>query len=231
MRNAESKPIKFFGLSIPNSEFRNPHSIDPDDALVWRMAPRRLDAEALRDSVLAVSGQLNATPPVGSPVARMGEGPTAGPRLGGAVAGAINDPRNTARSIYLPVVRDNLPEVLSLFDGADPSLVVSERPTTTTPSQSLFLLNNPFILRAADASAEKLLNATTTDTERVRAAYLEFYGRPPNDKEIKAATDFVAKYKATAATKDKVPASRGERDAWAAFCQALFASAEFQYRK
>jgi cytochrome c553 len=204
---------------------------DPDNALVWRMTPRRLDAEALRDAMLAVSGQLDLGPPVGSAVARAGEGPTQqGPRFGGGVQQAVNDPRNNIRSVYLPVVRDNLPEALSLFDAADPSLVVAERPVTTTPAQSLFLLNNPFVMRVSDAAAGKLLASTTTDTERVRAAYLTFYGRPPAEKELTAATDFLSAYKA-AITKERVPTFRQERETWAAFCQALFASAEFQYRK
>jgi hypothetical protein len=205
---------------------------DPDNALVWRMAPRRLDAEALRDSMLAVGGQLDLNPPAGSAVARAGEGPTQqGPRFGGGgVLQTINDPRNSTRSVYLPVVRDNLPEALSLFDAADPSLVVAERPVTTVPAQSLFLLNNPFVMRVSDAAADRLLKGTTTDTERVRAAYLTFYGRPPAEKELTAATDFLSAYKAAVA-KDRVPAPRQERETWAAFCQALFASAEFQYRK
>jgi hypothetical protein len=204
---------------------------DPDNATVWRMTPRRLDAEALRDSMLAVSGQLDLNPPLGSTVARAGEGPTQqGPRFGGGVLQTINDPRNSIRSVYLPVVRDNLPEALSLFDAADPSLVVAERPVTTVPAQSLYLLNNPFVMRASDAAADKLLKSTTTDTERVRAAYLTFYGRPPTEKELTAATDFLSTYKAAIA-KDRVPAFRQERETWAAFCQALFASAEFQYRK
>src|SRR5581483_8752669 len=177
---------------------------DPDNALVWRMTPRRLDAEVLRDSMLAVGGLLDPNPPVGSPVARQGEGPTAGPRFGGPVMQAINDPRNSVRSVYLPVVRDNLPEALSLFDAADPSLVVAERPVTTVPAQSLYLLNNPFVMRASDAAADKLLKATTTDTERVRAAYLTFYGRPPAEKELAAAADFLTTYKAAVA-RDRVP--------------------------
>ena len=61
---------------------------------------------------------------------------------GDPIAAAINDPRNTHRSIYLPIIRDRLPEVLSLFDFADPGLIAADRPTTTVPSQGLFLLNN-----------------------------------------------------------------------------------------
>jgi cytochrome c553 len=203
---------------------------DPENALLWRMTPRRLDAEALRDSTLAVSGLLDAKPPIGSYVARHGEGPATGPRFGGPVANAINDPRNRQRSIYLPVVRDNLPEAMSLFDAADPSLVVAERPITTVPAQSLYLLNSPFMLRAADAAAEKILKQTTTDTERIRAAYLLFFGRPPVEKELKAAEEFLATY-TERLRKDKEPRRLIERETWAAFAQAMLASAEFQYRK
>ncbi len=204
---------------------------DPDNVLVWRMSPLRLDAEAFRDSVLAVSGQLNVNAPVGSVVAQAGEGPTTRPRVGGdGITQALNDPRNTARSVYLPAIRDNMPEVLSLFDAADPSLVVSERPVTTTPAQGLFLLNSPFVMRAADAAADDLMKSTTTDSERVRAAYLSFFGRPPTDQELKAASGFLKAYRATAA-RDRIPTYRAEKEVWSTFCQALFCSAEFQYRK
>lgn len=209
--------------------------IDPDNAFLWRMSPRRLDAESLRDSMLAVSGQLDTKTATGSVVARAGEGPAIGlgplgRGPGANVNQAINDPRNTQRSVYLPIVRDNLPEALALFDGSDPSLITAERPTTTVPSQGLFLLNNPFVHRAADAAAARLVKSTTTDTERIRAAYLNFYGRPPAEKELTAAANFLETYRGQLA-KDRVAATRRERDTWSAFCQALFASAEFQYRR
>jgi cytochrome c553 len=210
------------------------YDADPDNALVWRMAPRRLDAEAMRDSMLAVSGQLDTRPPLGSAVSRAGEGPPAiGPRFGGGGGGvfqAINDPRNVTRSVYLPIVRDNLPEALALFDAPDPSLIAADRPTTTVPAQGLFLLNNPFVIRSSEAAADKLLKSTTTDSERIRAAYLSFYSRLPSEKEFASAEKFLKAYTAQLA-KDRVPESRRERDTWAAFTQALFASAEFQYRK
>jgi hypothetical protein len=210
------------------------YEADPDNVLVWRMAPRRLDAEAMRDSMLAVSGQLDVKSPVGSAVSRAGEGPPAiGPRFGGGggnVFQAINDPRNVNRSVYLPIVRDNLPEALALFDAPDPSLIAADRPTTTVPAQGLFLLNNPFVIRSAEAAADKLMKSTTTDTERIRAAYLAFYGRPPNEKELASAEKFLKAYQEQLA-KDRVPEIRRPRETWAAFTQALFASAEFQYRK
>ncbi len=201
----------------------NAMEVDPDNTLLWRMSPRRLDAESLRDVLLAASEQLTLTPPVGSVVARAGEGPVTqfGPG-GNRTLTAINDPQNTHRSIYLPIVRDNLPEALALFDAADPALITSDRPQTTVPSQGLFLLNNAFVLRAADAAADRLLKSHGTDVERIRGAYLRFYGRLPTTKEQERAEAFLKTYRAQPAK---------ENETWSAFCQALFASAEFQYRK
>ncbi len=204
------------------------YEADPDNALVWRSASRRLDAEVVRDSILAVSGLLDRIPPQGSDVARSGDGPAA--RLTATLSGrGMTDPGDTHRSIYLPVLRDNLPEALTLFDGADANTVVAERPSTTVPAQGLFLLNNPMVMRAADAAAEQLLTDTTSENDRVRQAYLRFYARPPAEQELAAAQRFLDDYTRQLAT-DNVPRSRHDREAWAAFCQALFASAEFLYR-
>jgi hypothetical protein len=205
--------------------------IDPDNTLLWRMTPRRLDAESLRDALLAVSEQLDTTPPVGSVVARAGEGPVT--RFGpgsNSIAAAVNDPNNTHRSIYLPIIRDNLPEALALFDVADPALITSDRPTTTVPSQGLFLLNNAFVMRAADAAATKLIKSNDAESARIREAFVRFYSRAPTAKEHAGAEAFLKAYRAQL-TKDRVPALQQERESWSAFCQALFASAEFQYRK
>jgi hypothetical protein len=204
--------------------------VDPDNALLWRMTPRRLEAESLRDALLAVSGQLETSPPVGSVVARAGEGPVSRFRSRDSITAAINNPRNAHRSIYLPLIRDNPPEALALFDAADPVLITSDRPTTTVPSQGLFLMNNAFVLRAADAAADRLLESKGSEKERIGRTFVRFYGRPPTTREQAVAERFLQAYRAQL-TKDKVPTSRQERESWSAFCQALFASAEFQYRK
>jgi cytochrome c553 len=199
------------------------YEADPENALVWRMSPRRLEAEALRDAMLAVSGQLDRRPPRGSPVARIGEGNSQTLLRFGPIDG-----RATYRSVYLPVVRNQLPDVLSLFDVADPSLVTGERSSTTVPAQGLYLLNNPFVMAQADAAAEKLMTASS-ERERIQQAYLRFYSRPPTERETKAAEEFIAKY-TRAKEKDRGPILRAERAVWSGFCQALFASAEFLYR-
>ena len=116
--------------------------IDPENALVWRAANRRLDAEGLRDAMLVVAGKLDAAPPVGSLVAGVGDGPSAVMLRFGQQIDRLN-----VRSVYLPVVRDHLPDALAAFDFAEPSLVTGQRATTSVPSQSLYLMNSPFVIR------------------------------------------------------------------------------------
>jgi hypothetical protein len=204
--------------------------VDPDNRLLWRTAPRRLDAECLRDAMLAVSGQLDTTPPVGSVVAESGEGPVTQffVRRDSPLA-AVNDPRNVHRSIYLPILRDNLSEALALFDAADPSLITTDRPQTTVASQGLFLLNNEFVMRAADAAADGLIRKDG-ETERIHEAFVRFFSRQPMAHEQAGAEAFLAAYGARL-KEQRMSESRQQRELWSTFCQALFASAEFQYRK
>ncbi len=195
--------------------------IDPDNTLIWRMSPRRLEAEALRDAVLAISGKLDLEPPVGSAVARAGEGPA---RAGG---GFNDDGLDHHRAVYLAVVRDLLPESLTLFDFADPSLVTGERSTTSGPSQALYLMNSPFVIRQAEAAGDRLRTISGDDDARIEAAYLRFLARPPTDAERNRARDFLANFAVGGAARK----TGGDRPkaAWTAFCQALYASAEFRY--
>ena len=125
---------------------------DPDNTLFWRMNTRSLDAESLRDAMLAVSGKLDLYPPEGSPVCR-----TADQGRQGLIQTlmATQQPTNY-RSVYLPIVRDVLPESLALFDFANPALVTGDRETTNVPSQSLYLLNNAQVVALSDAFARRV---------------------------------------------------------------------------
>ena len=87
------------------------------------------------------------------------------------------------RAVYLPVVRDQLPESLTLFDFADPSLVTGERSTTSGPSQALYLMNSPFVIRQAEAAADACEPPHGDDDARIKAAYLRFLARKPTDSE------------------------------------------------
>jgi hypothetical protein len=115
------------------------YALDPDNKHRWRMDQRRLDAEAIRDAMLAVSGTLDLYPIDGSPIARVSEG-----RFGLLqLLSQFTSQPYPYRSIYLPIIRDQIPEFLSVFDFPDASLVNGQRDTTNVPSQSLFLMNNP----------------------------------------------------------------------------------------
>jgi hypothetical protein len=193
--------------------------LDPDNILVWRMSPRRLEAEAIRDAVLAVSGKLNLEPPIGSAVAQIGEG------LAGPARGFKQDGQHMHRAVYLPVVRDQVPESLALFDFADPSLATGERATTSGPSQALFLMNNPFVIRQAEAAGDRLRDVSSDEDTRIRSAYLRFLARTQTACETTRARQFLSQF---ATTSDKSGTDR-DRAAWTALCQALYASAEFRY--
>ncbi|HEX3447422.1 MAG TPA: DUF1549 domain-containing protein [Isosphaeraceae bacterium] len=195
--------------------------VDPDDTLVWRMSKKRLEAEAIRDAILSTSGRLILEPPVGSAVAEAGEG------FAGPFRGFNQDGSDLHRAVYLPVVRDQLPESLTLFDFADPSLATAHRATTSGPSQALYLMNNSFVIRQAEAAADRLRAAAGSEDSRIEAAYLRFLARSPTEPEKIRARDFLAAFNEGRAA-PKTTAER-EKAAWTAFCQALYASAEFRY--
>jgi hypothetical protein len=183
---------------------------DPDNALLWWRSPRRLEAEPIRDAILAVSGRLDRQPPHGS-LAKATPGPK-GKRVSYATTEA------PVRSVYLGIVRGApLAEVLALFDVANPNLVVAQREVTTVPAQSLYLLNSPWIVEQAAAFAGRLLaDQTLNDAGRVDRAYRLALSRPASESEKASALAYV-----------RLADNRAQ--AWTGFCQALFASAEFRY--
>lgn len=204
-------------------------AVDPDNTLYWRMTPRRLDAESLRDAMLAVSGLLDTDRPLGSMVAERGEGPV--DQFGGLpIARLVNDSGDNHRSIYLPVIRDNLPESMALFDAADPSLATAVRQPTTVPAQGLYLLNSEFLLRVSDALAESLLQLDEPD-QRVQEAFIRITGDLPDPGERQAAEEFLRSYTNTPARFASRFRTDPELDRWSALCQALLGSAEFQFRR
>jgi hypothetical protein len=198
-------------------------AVDPDDDLLWRARPRRLDAESLRDAVLSVAGTLDPRPLRGSVVAQIGDTALPG-RLVGERAGERLD----RRSLYLPVIRDAVPEVLDIFDAAEPSLVVAQRDETLVPSQSLFLMNSPFAQTQARALARRLLEAPVDDDAgRVALAYRLALARDPRPREVDRALGFIRREAAARDTRNGRPP--GRETAWSLFAQALFACAEFRY--
>jgi hypothetical protein len=199
---------------------------DPENALVWRMPKRRLEAEALRDSILAISGKLDVKSPKGSPLAKNGEGIINQVLRFRSVELFANE---SYRSVYLPIIREQLPESLSLFDFPDPTVVTGERVATTIPAQSLYLMNNPFVIRQSEAIADRLLDSSESDGERLYRAYRLFFSRPPSSKEEKLSFEFMERYGKTLAAEKKRDGP-ARRATWAALCQSLLSSAEFSHR-
>lgn len=200
---------------------------DPDNRLLWRASPRRLDAEAIRDALLTASGQLQVQPPRGSAVANAG---------GGFVGKGLSPERFSQvtanyRSVYLPVVRDFVPEVLDIFDFAEPSLVVASRDVTNVPVQALYLLNNSFVREQSTAMAKRILAQPLPHAQRIALAYEYALGRPPSDAERARAEQYLL-----SEGRALLPVKSGKVDdaallSWSTFCQALFACAEFRYLK
>ncbi len=197
------------------------HAIDPDNVHLWRMSKRRLDAEEIRDAMLAISGDLDTKPADGSPVNKL-----AGPAQGFGRFGGATLLDSNKRSVYLPVVRDNVPESLELFDFAEPSLVTGQREDTSVPAQGLYLLNSPKVMGWADDAAGKL-KKFDSETEKVQQAFKLALGRMPSQKEELGAAAFLAKFRKTEG-RTKKPAD-ADKAAWGALVQALFATAEFRY--
>ncbi len=132
----------------------------------------RLDMETLRDSVLAVSGQLD-------------------PAMKGGASPISDD--NRRRSIYLTVSRTRLDPALALFDFPDPNASVDDRPTTSGPLQGLYWLNSRFVATQANKLNERLAKeAGPKPVDRVTHAYRLLYGRPPDEKELQLGVEYVA---------------------------------------
>ena len=197
---------------------------DPDNNLLWRMAPRRLDAESLRDATLAVSGRLDLARPVGSAIAKAGDG-----FVGRTVNEATVKAASNHRSVYLPIVRDLVPESLDLFDFADPSLVMGSRDVTTVPSQALYLMNSDFVRAQSAAMAVHLTEDMNLSGPKLGyTAFYLAYGRPPTAEEGRKTKAYFERFVDTA--KQAGTAESEARDqALVTFCQALLSSAEFRY--
>jgi len=185
---------------------------DPHNRWLSHMRRRRLDAESLRDAMLAISGQLDLTP--GGSTIR----PGASTEFGYVFNDVGLDGRR--RSVYVPVFRNSLLDVFEVFDFADPNLPMGRRNVSTLPTQSLYLMNSPWVRQQAHATAERLtMNEALSDTERIELAHVLCFSRYPTPAERELAERYLAAADS--------PAARGER--WTQFVQALFGSLDFRY--
>jgi hypothetical protein len=183
----------------------SPSAIDPDNALLWRRTPHRLEAEVIRDSMLAVSGTLDRT--------------LYGP-------GTLEE-GHTRRSIYFMVKRSKLVPMMQLFDQPEPLVSVGGRPSTTIAPQALAFLNNPQVRSYAHNFAQRLLPTyDKSAADAVKQGYLTAISREPDADELSQSIAFLAaQEKSYAATKSENPRELALAD----FCQVLFGLNEFVY--
>ena len=144
--------------------------IDPENRLYWRANRRRLDLEAMRDSLLAIAGRLDRT-------------------MYGRPVDIANDPKNARRTVYGLVDRQSLPGLFRAFDFAVPDQSVERRPLTTVPQQALFGMNSAFVAEQAKALAAR--TDALSGEPRVRALYRLAFARNPGPGEVQAALRFV----------------------------------------
>ena len=207
---------------------------DPENHNLAWFPQRRLSAEEVRDTILAVSGQLDrAGGTTESADVLWKEAEVQDEKRGFAPNRMQADhPFYTdfrKRSVYLPVVRNILPDVLALFDAADPNNVTAVRNDTTVPSQSLFLLNSRFVREQSLHFAKLLLaDEKATDEQRCQRAHRLALGRPPSDEELASARQYLDAYLQATAAQARPEAER-RMSAWQSYCQALFCSNEFLY--
>lgn len=192
---------------------------DPENSLLWRVSKKRLDAEVIRDSMLAVSGLLDPSPRAGSLVAELDNHSVSLIGFNKKVPEDLDGSRR--RSVYLPVLRDALPDAMELFDAAEPSLVMGDRSVTNVPLQALYLLNGAFVQEQAAALAKRVAMAQQTTEGRIRLAFLLCFNRGPDAKEMEIAKHYFE----IAGTSSDAPS---EDALLASYCQALLATAEFR---
>jgi hypothetical protein len=195
----------------------DPQVVDPEDRLLWHFPLRRLDAEALRDTMLAVSGELD--PRAGGPYV-----PTRRNAEGSVIVEETRDGAHR-RSVYLQQRRTQVATLLELFDAPAITANCSVRNTSTVPLQALALLNSDFARARAAAFASRLDREAGPEAEgRVTLAFRLACGRDPHPGERTAVGRFLAAQRALY-NREK----DADRRAWTDFCQMVLASNAFLY--
>jgi cytochrome c553 len=186
---------------------------DPRNSLLHHMPVRRLEAEAIRDTMLSISGMLQPAlygPSVVPHISKYQDGrgkPKSGPLDG-----------EGRRSIYIQVRRNFIPPMFLAFDYPLPVSAIGARGVSTVPSQALLMLNNEFVAAAASAWARQTIRDENVPERRVQRLYAQAFGRPPEDWEQRDTLSFIAAAKA-----------QDEQRAWTDLCHVLLNSAEFLY--
>jgi hypothetical protein len=202
-------------MAVQQSLESNAATVDPENRLLSHFPTLRLDAEQLRDSILAVSDRLDH-------------------RLGGKSVPlrnrqfvfdhtSIDHTRydSTRRSVYLPVIRNNVYSMFEQFDFPDPTMPTGHRNATTVAPQALLMMNSELVMDAADQMAANVMQQSQDRVARVAEAYRTALGREPSDRELQM-IDAILGLSLETNSQDEVRT-------WSLICQSLLASNEFIY--
>ena len=199
-------------VSVSTSNEADARIVDPENRLLWRANLQRLEAEEIRDAMLATSGWLS----------REIGGKTIPLRNKEFVFNHTSKDATTyespRRALYLPIIRNHLYDMLEQFDYPDPTMPTGSRNSTVIAPQALIMMNAPVVMESSTRLAAQLA-PLPDDAQRVQRAYALLYGRPPVEQE---------KADALALIRDLSATEKPDR-AWALLCQTLFAANEFIY--
>ncbi|MDA1314119.1 MAG: PSD1 and planctomycete cytochrome C domain-containing protein [Acidobacteria bacterium] len=220
------------------------HEKDPENQLLSHFTRRRMDAEEIRDTLLAIEGAIDYGMG-GTLQTGVGQGMTTTDQLP-----PFDVSKSYRRTLYLPLRRANIPKLLTLFDFGDATTSTGARASTNVAPQALFMMNSEFVSRVAEGFARRLLaERRMPDEERVRRAWLTALAKEPAAAEVSEALDYMRAFRKQAATKDAQDIGsspqQGPDDpspdtpsyyygeptlaAWRSYCRVLLASNDFIY--
>jgi hypothetical protein len=192
--------------------------IDPENRYLWRANRQRIDPEVMRDAMLNAAGKLDLNP-MNSSVWYLGDQATA--------VGANKNRRRTDfpnRSVYLPVIRNDLPEVFDVFDFTDPHMTTGSRPRTTVATQGLFMLNDSMVMDLAKETAQIALSGTSEDP--LGNVFESICNRAPGSDEREQLLNYLTMTQERL-TQDQV--EDAELRSWSMLCHAIFSLSRFQF--
>jgi hypothetical protein len=168
--------LMMLSATYQQSSDENPRfaQVDPGNKLYWQMNRRRLDFEALRDTILYIGGRLELEP------------------MGGPGVMLDAEPYPTRRSVYAYIDRTRLPNMFQAFDFVNPDLTTGKRNETVVPQQALFMMNSPLVVeQARNLTLRSDFKAQTKAEDRIKLLYKLIYQRAPSDIEMKLALDYI----------------------------------------
>lgn len=195
---------------------------DPGNRWLWRHDRRRLDAESIRDGMLAVSGRLIETRPPAHPFPSIDQWHWTQHNAFKEVFGS------RYRSVFLMTQRLLRHPYLALFDGPDTNHSTDVRSSSTVPLQALYLMNNPFVHEQAEAFADRLLAGSKNPAARVTLAHELAWGRRPDASETQNGLEYLRRY-GEELKRAGAPNDRLERETWASLARVLLTANEFLY--